>query len=179
MSKSVSRDSAINGVNDAARAKTQPDHGSDGTDLTFVPTNLARQCRRLVESYHEIHGYSSLPDMLWKFRLGTLIESHRDLRQLLRKASTTRSAKKTKEGFVQIATTILSLEVLASSFAGWSMIFPAEAEVAREILRRSAHESRMLLLDFYLYPPKQVSAAAAALALPAAAPPEMSGSVRI
>jgi hypothetical protein len=42
---------------------------------------------------------------------GPFIETHQELRQLLRKASTTRSAKKSNEGFVRIATTILSLEI--------------------------------------------------------------------
>jgi hypothetical protein len=145
--------------------------GSNGTDvefdLTFLPANLTRQCRSLIESYHEVHGFASLPNMLWKFRLGTLIERHRELRQLLRKASTTRSAKKANDGFVQIATTILSLEILGSSFAGWSAIFPLAGATARDILQRNAHGPHMPLMDFYLYPPKQISASAvAALALP-------------
>ena len=41
-------------------------------------------------------------DPVVKARLGPFIETHHELRQLLRKASTTRSAKKSNEGFVQI-----------------------------------------------------------------------------
>lgn len=68
---------------------------------------------------------------------------------------------------MQIATAILSLEILASSFAGWSAIYPVAGETARDVLKQSAHGPHMPLMDFYLYPPKQISAAAvAALALP-------------
>jgi len=135
-------------------------------DLTFLPKDLTRQCRSLIESYHDVHGFASLPNMLWKFRLGPLIERHRELRHLLRKASTTRSAKKASDGFVQIAAMIVSLEILASSFAGWSAIYPVEAEIARDILRRNAHGPHMPLMDFYLYPPKEISAAAVAALAP-------------
>ena len=88
--------------------------------------------------------------------------------RLLKKASTTRSAKKSNEGFVRIATTILSLEILASSFAGWSAIYPRAASRAQHILKRIARSSHMPLMEFYLYPPKHISSAAiAALAPPA------------
>ena len=154
----------------AARAAEAPSGTGFEFDLTFLPKNLTRQCRSLIESYHEVHGYASLPNMLWKFRLGTLIERHHELRHLLRKASTTRSAKKANEGFVQIATTILSLEILASSFAGWSAIFPVAGDTARDILQRNGHGPHMLLMDFYLYPPKQISAAAVAALAPPVRP---------
>jgi hypothetical protein len=126
------------------------------------------QCRSLIESYHEVHGFASLPNMLWQFRLGSLIERHKGLRQVLRKASTTRSAKKANDGFVEIASTILALEILASSFAGWRAIYPVAGEAARDVLQRNAHGSHMPLMDFYLYPPKQISAAAIATLVPRA-----------
>lgn len=152
----------------AARVRGKASGDGVQCDLAFLPENLTRQCRSLIESYHEVHGFASLPNMLWQFRMGPLIERHAELRQLLRRASTTRSAKKANEGFVRIATTILSLEILASSFAGWSAIYPVAGGTARDILQRSAHGPHMALMDFYLYPPKQLSAAAvAALAPPA------------
>jgi hypothetical protein len=129
-------------------------------DLNFLPSNLTRQCCSLIESYHEVHGYACLPDVLWKSRLGPFIESHRELRHFLRKASTTRSAKRANQGFVRIATAILSLEILASSFAGWGALYPKEAELARTILNRSAPGPRMPLMEFYLYPPKYLSSTA-------------------
>ncbi len=136
-------------------------------DLRFLPKSLTVQCQSLIESYHELHGYACLPDILWKARLGPFIETHREFRQLLRKASTTRSAKKSNEGFVRIATKILSLEILASSFAGWSAIYPEAGLLAHGILRRNARSPHMPLMEFYLYPPKYISSAAiAALAPP-------------
>jgi hypothetical protein len=141
-------------------------------DLSFLPNSLTTQCQSLIESYHELHGYACLPNVLWKSRLGPLIESHREFRQLLIKASTTRSAKKSNQGFVRIATTILSLEILASSFAGWSAIYPEAGSMAEAILKRNGRGPHMPLMEFYLYPPKYLSTAAvAALAPPPVRPP--------
>ncbi len=140
----------------------------ESPNFAFLPNSLIAQCRSLIESYHELHGYTCLPDILWKARLGPFIQTHREFRQLLKKASTTRSAKKSNEGFVQIATTLLSLEILASSFAGWSAFHPQAAARAHTILKRVAQRPHMPLMEFYLYPPKHISAAAvAALAPPA------------
>jgi hypothetical protein len=138
----------------------------DNLDFGFLPQNLTGQCRSLIESYHEVHGYACLPDLLWKSRLGPLIQTHPEFRQLLRKASTTRSAKKSNEGFVRIATTILSLEILASSFAGWNAIYPEAGALAQAILKRNAHSPHMPLMEFYLYPPKYISYAAIATLAP-------------
>jgi hypothetical protein len=148
-----------------ARHAAPADRAED-VDLGFLPKNLTAQCQSLIESYHELHGHACLPDMLWKARLGPFIERHRDFRQLLRKASTTRSAKKSNQGFVRIATSILSLEILASSFAGWSAIYPEAALRAHAILRRSARSPHMPLMEFYLYPPKYISSAAIATLAP-------------
>src|SRR5258705_6727384 len=146
---------------DVAIAKQEGDRTlADKTgnfDLSFLPKSLTTQCRSLIDSYHDLHGYACLPDILWKSRLGPLIESHREFRQLLRKASTTRSAKRSNEGFVRIATTLLSLEILASSFAGWSAIYPEAGLMAHAILRRNARSPHMPLMEFYLYPPKYIS----------------------
>ena len=137
-------------------------------DFSFLPDSLTIQCQSLIESYHELHGYTCLPDILWKARLGPFIQAHREFRQLLKKASTTRSAKKSNEGFVQIATTLLSLEILASSFAGWSAIYPQAASRAHAILKRIGHGPHMPLMEFYLYPPKHISSAAIAVLAPPA-----------
>jgi hypothetical protein len=139
---------------------------SESFDLRFLPGNLARQCTSLIESYHEVHGYACLPDILWKSRLGPFIEKQRELRHFLKKASTSRSAKRANEGFVRIASTILSLEILASSFAGWGAIYPEAAELARAILKKSGSGPHMPLMEFYLYPPKYLSSAAVARLAP-------------
>jgi hypothetical protein len=135
-------------------------------DFGFLPEILTVQCQSLIESYHELHGYSCLPDVLWKARLGPFIETHRELRLLLKKASTTRSAKKSNEGFVRIATKILSIEILASSFAGWSAIYPEAGSAAQAVLKRHARSTQMPLMEFYLYPPKYISSAAIATLAP-------------
>src|ERR1700759_518884 len=140
---------------------------TETVDFSFLPKNLVSQCQVLIESFHDLHGYSCLPDILWKAGLGPFIEAHAPLRQLLRKASTTRSAKKSNAGFVKISSTILSLEILASRFAGWSSIYPREATRSREILNAIVRSLPNPLIEFYLYPPKYLnSAAIAALAPP-------------
>ena len=137
-------------------------------DFGFLPQNLRNQCRSLIESYHGLHGYSCLPDILWKAGLGPFIETHREFRQILKKASTTRSAKKANDGFTQIATALLSLEILASNFAGWGTIYPQAASTAKSILKRHARFSSTPLMESYLYPPKHLSSAAiVTLAVPA------------
>jgi len=152
----------------AASAQDSTPAKNEEFELGFLPATLTAQCRSLIESYHEVHGYTCLPDVLWKFRLGPFIQRQRELRQCLKKASTTRSAKKANEGFVQIATAILSLEILASSFAGWSAIYPEAGETARSILKRQARGPHMPLMEFYLYPPKHISSAAIATLTPPA-----------
>ena len=137
-----------------------------GVDFGFLPQNLRTQCRSLIESYHSLHGFGSLPDILWKAGLGPFIETHREFRQLLRKASTTRSAKKSNDGFTQIATTLLSLEILSSNFAGWSRLYPQAASVAKSILKRHSPLSHTPLMESYLYPPKHISSAAIATLSP-------------
>jgi hypothetical protein len=151
-------------ANDAGHAALA--EKTENLDFSFLPKSLTVQCQSLIESYHELHGYASLPNILWKSRLGPFIQAHREFRQLLRKASTTRSAKKSNEGFVRIATTILSLEILASSFAGWSAIYPEAGSRAHTILKRHARTPHMPLMEFYLYPPKYVSSAAIAKLAP-------------
>jgi hypothetical protein len=130
--------------------------------------------------------YACLPNMLWRTDLGDFINKHPHLRQILRKASTTRSAKTSNKGFVELATAILSLEILASDFASWSVMFPEAKTMANALLR--SRGSRMPLMDYYLYPPKHISPSIlAALAPPplnrhpagpksvGAANPELSG----
>jgi hypothetical protein len=137
----------------------------DALDFSALPHILSAQCRSLIEGYHGLHGYACLPNVLWRADLGDFITEHPQLRQILRKASTTRSAKTANKGFVEIATAILSLEVLASDFANWSVMFPEAKAMANALLR--SRGPRMPLMDFYLYPPKYISPSIlAALALP-------------
>jgi hypothetical protein len=141
------RDLKESGNADRSRLKWAED-----CDLGALPENLVRQCRDVIESYHASHGYFCLPDMLWKSRLGPLIERDPTLRKLLRTASTARSAKKANENFVTIAAMLLSLEILASSFAGWSELFPEAGNKARDVVKRNA--VGLPLMEFYVYPAK-------------------------
>jgi hypothetical protein len=143
-----------------------PAEAIENVDFNFLPNILIAQCRRLIESYHELHGYTCLPDILWKAQLGPFVQAHRELRQLLRKASTTRSAKQSNKGFAQIATILLSLEILASGFAGWRKIYPEAATRAHAIVTRSSPGPRAPLIDFYLYPPRTPHSDAIAALVP-------------
>jgi hypothetical protein len=145
----------------------------DDLDLGFLPHTLLAQCRNLIESHHEVHGCACLPDMLWKARLGRFIEGNRVFRERLRKASTTRSRKKANKGFVEIAASILSVEILASSFAGWNAIYPEAGLVAASMLK--ARGQHTPLMEFYLYPPKYISSTAIAKLTPPVRPALKSG----
>jgi len=57
-----------NGAGQAALADK-----TESYDLGFLPNSLTQQCRSLIETYHELHGYACLPDTLWKARLGPFI----------------------------------------------------------------------------------------------------------
>ena len=59
----------------AGRASGSMLSDSNGSpDFGFLPQNLRSQCRSLIESYHGLHGYGCLPDILWKAGLGPFIE---------------------------------------------------------------------------------------------------------
>ena len=144
-----------------ARAKSSAKHPPKtlDTDFNFIPKLLAEKCRRLIETYHAMHGYACLPDMLWQPELRDFIEMQKDFNQIFKRASTARSAKRANEGFVLIATTILSLEVLASDFASWSSRYPAAKRRADAILQEYTLNSRTWLMDRYLYPRSYINPA--------------------
>src|ERR1700727_3905836 len=84
---------------------------TEKVDFGFLPKSLISQCQVLIESFHDLHGYPCLPDILWKAGLGPFIETHWQFRQLLRNESTSRRPKKSNEGLVRIAPKILSLAI--------------------------------------------------------------------
>lgn len=122
-----------------------------GGDFRFLPRDLTAKCSRLIESYHEANGYSGLADILWHEQTRRFIAAHDHLHQVFRKASITRSAKKAGDGYLQVATVLLSLEILASGFAGWGQRFPAARRRADELLSEHLPNSRTHLTDTYLY----------------------------
>jgi len=119
----------------------------------FVPRELATKCRKLIESYHAIYGYVGLPDMLWLSDARDIIECHRDLTRIFKKASKSRGAKRANDSFLLVATTIVSLEVLARDFSGWGKRFPAAKREAEKVLGGLPQLRRTWLMDLYLFPP--------------------------
>jgi hypothetical protein len=111
----------------------------------FVPRELAIQCRQLIESYHTLYGYVGPADMLGLADTRDIIEDHRDLARIFKKAS--------NDGFLLIATTILSVELLARDFSGWGKRFPAARCKAEKVLNNSPQPRRTWLMDLYLFRP--------------------------
>ena len=71
----IANDAAISNDTDVALDVALAEQ-AENPDFSFLPKSLTVQCRSLIESYHELHGYACLPDMLWKSRLGPFIETH-------------------------------------------------------------------------------------------------------
>jgi hypothetical protein len=118
-----------------------------------VPRELADKCRSLIESYHAIYGYVSLPDMLWLSDARNVIEYDRDLMRIFKKASKSRGAKRANDSFLQIATAIVALEVLVRDYAGWGKRFPAAKREAEKLLDHFPQRQWVWLMDLYLFPP--------------------------
>ena len=142
-----------------------------GSHFRFVPKELAAKCRKLIESYHAMHGYSRLPDMLWHSDARDIIECRRDLMQVFKNASKSRCAKRANESLLLIATVIVSLEVLTRDFAGWGRRFPAAKREADAIFTDFAERSRVWFMDKYLYPSLNIHREFANALAPSAAKP--------
>src|SRR5208282_6175921 len=100
-----------------------------------------------------MYGYVGLPDMLWLSDARNFIECNDELTKLFKKASKSRGAKRANDSFLVIATTIVSVEVLARDFASWGKRFPAAKIEAEEVLGELPSQRRTWLMDLYLYPP--------------------------
>lgn len=103
-------------------------------DFQFLPKELTARCSQLIKAHHSTNGYWDLPDLLWHEETREFIAKQANLQLVFRGASTTRRAKKAIEGYALIITVILSLEVLASDFAGWGRRFPVAKR--KEVLAR-------------------------------------------
>jgi hypothetical protein len=121
-------------------------------DFSFLPKALVDKCKPFIIRYHELNGFSSLPDILWHPETRNFIETNPVLQRLFKKSTSSRSAKKANEGFVLIATVILSTEILASGFAGWATRYPAARKRAQALLAEYVPSSRAWLIERYLYP---------------------------
>jgi hypothetical protein len=134
-------------------AGPKADAGADtGPTFRFVPRELAGKSRTLIESYHAIHGYGCLPDLLWHSGARDVIECNRDLAQIFRSASKSRGAKRANDSLLLIATVIFSIEALARDFAGWGKRFPAAKREAEKLLGEAPTTQHVWFMDMYLYP---------------------------
>jgi hypothetical protein len=122
----------------------------------FVPRELGAKCRKLIESYHAIYGYVGLPDMLWLSDARDVIERHRDLTRIFKQAAKSSGARRANDSFLLIATTIVSLEILARDFSGWGNRFPRAKRQAAKAIGGLPQLRRAWLMDLYLFPPPGV-----------------------
>jgi hypothetical protein len=121
-------------------------------DFSFLPGALVDRCRPFIKRYHELNGYSCLPDILWQPEVRIFIDCSPRLRDLFKASSSSRSAKKANEGLAFVATVILSTEILASGFAGWGARYPAARRQAQFMIAKHMQSARAPLIERYLYP---------------------------
>jgi hypothetical protein len=121
-------------------------------DFRFIPRELAAKSRKMIESYHDIHGYGCLPDLLWHSDARDAIECNRQLTQIFKSASKSRCAKRANDSLLLIATVIFSVETLARDFAGWGKRFPAAKREAQKMLDDVGLRPHVWFMDGYLYP---------------------------
>jgi hypothetical protein len=122
------------------------------TDFSFLPKGLLEKCTPFIIRYHEMNGYSCLPDILWHPEIRNFIEIDITFQRLFKKSTSCRSAKRANEGLVSIATIILAIEILATGFSGWGNRFPVARKKAQTLLEEFVPSSRALLIERYLYP---------------------------
>jgi hypothetical protein len=134
---------AVSGAKVAATSKS---------DFSFLPVDLTGKCRTLIESYHAMHGFACLPDMLWTSEARDIIEGDCDLTSDFKRACRSRGARRANDSFIAIAIIVVSLEVLASDFAGWGKRFPAAKSTAETLLGPRSPGQRVQLMDLYFYP---------------------------
>jgi hypothetical protein len=146
--------------------------GPTNNDLKFLPRVLTENCQRLIESYHALHGYASLPDILWRAEVRDFVEMNEDLQCVYRKASITRSARKANASYVLIASALLSLEILATDFLGWGTRYPWAKRKAASVLAAHVPATRAQLRDVYLRQQNYVRPQVISTAI--APPPELS-----
>ena len=82
-----------------------------------------------------------------------IIERDRELTRLFTRAARSRAAKRANDHFLQIATVIVSLEVLTRDFSGWGKRFPTAKQEAEKVLERLPQLRRIWLMDLYFFPP--------------------------
>jgi hypothetical protein len=121
-----------------------------GSEFAFVPEELSGQCRSLIESYHSVHGYCHLPDILWHADSRALIQSHKGLAMIFKKAAKERGVKRADAALLRVATIVMALEALARNFAKWGTRFPDGKKEAESLLGEPLIGRRVWFMDTYL-----------------------------
>jgi len=125
--------------------------GARRMDFSFLPKGLLERCTPIITRYHEMNGYSCLPDILWHPETRNFIEIDTTFQRLFKKSTSSRSAKRANEGLVCIASIILAIEVLSSGVAGWGNRYPNARKKAQALLEEYVPGSRAWLIEQYLY----------------------------
>jgi hypothetical protein len=126
------------------------------TDFSFLPKGLLERCTPIITRYHEMNGYSCLPDILWHPEIRNFIEIDTTFQRLFKKSTSSRSAKRANEGLVCIASIILAIEILSSGLAGWGNRYPHARKKAQALLQEYVPSSRAWLTERYLYSKLQI-----------------------
>jgi hypothetical protein len=126
----------------------------DNIDFSFLPKALLKKCKLFIIRYHELNGFSSLPGLLRHPETSKLVESNFVLSQLLKESTSSRGAKRANEGFVSIATLILSTEILALELSCWARRYPTAHRKAQAVLAEHVPGSRARLTARYLASPR-------------------------
>ncbi len=122
------------------------------TDFSFLPKELLDKCTPFIIRYHEMNGYSCLPDILWHPEIRNFIEIDATFQHLFKKSTSSRSAKRANKGLVAIASIILAIEILSTGFAGWGNRYPNARKKAQVLMEEYVPSARAWLIERYLYP---------------------------
>ncbi len=120
-------------------------------DFSFLPKELLEKCTPFIMRYHELNGYSCLPDILWHPEIRNFIEVDATFRRMFRMSTSSRSAKRANEGLVCIATIILAIEILSTGVAGWGVRYPMARKKATLLTEEFVPSLRSWLIERYLY----------------------------
>jgi hypothetical protein len=137
--------------NRCAAAGSASTYTEQRVDFSFVPRVLIEHYKPFIVTYHKLSGFSSLPDILWHPETRKFIEADLALRELFKKSSLSRSAKRANEGFLLIAARILSAEILAVGLAGWARRYPVAHKKANGLFAEHAPNARARLTERYVY----------------------------
>jgi hypothetical protein len=119
-------------------------------DLKFLPQELLWSCQRLIESYHALHSFASLPDILWRAGVTDFVGINTQLEKAYAKAAKLRRAKRANGVYLQVASALLAVEILSQGLFRWSSRFPAAGHRASKLIQDHLPGERIQLRDIYL-----------------------------